>query len=261
MHTSMKSKIDISASIVIYNEDKSILKNTIDCFFNISKFSSKLYLIDNTIDSDYQEFSLYSNLEYIPVRQNIGFGQGHNKVLTKIENESKYHLILNPDVGFEPDIFTSLIKMLEEDSDISMIAPKVLFPDRTFQNSCRRYPTIIELLARRNFFLQLIFKKLIKRGKYVDKNLSDPFFADYLTGCFQLFKTKDFVSLKGFDERYFLYMEDVDICRKIDETGKKKMYYPKEQIIHVLKKGSNKNIHLFFIHFKSAFKYFKKWGL
>ena len=143
MHTSMRSKIDISASIVIYNEDKSILKNTIDCFFNISKFSSKLYLIDNTIDSDYQEFSLYSNLEYITVRQNIGFGQGNNKVLTKIENESKYHLILNPDVGFEPDIFTSLIKMLEEDSDISMIAPKVLFPDRTFQNSCRRYPTII----------------------------------------------------------------------------------------------------------------------
>ena len=100
MHTSMRSKIDISASIVIYNEDKSILKNTIDCFFNISKFSLKLYLVDNTIDSDYQEFSLYSNLEYIPVRQNIGFGQGHNKVLTKIENESKYHLILNPDVGF-----------------------------------------------------------------------------------------------------------------------------------------------------------------
>ena len=141
-----------------------------------------------------------------------------------------------------------------------MIAPKVLFPDRTFQNSCRRYPTIIELLARRNFFLQLIFKKLIKRGKYVDKNLSDPFFADYLTGCFQLFKTKDFVSLKGFDERYFLYMEDVDICRKIDALGKKKLYFPQEEIVHVLKQGSSKNLKLFFRHTSSAIKYFLKWG-
>jgi len=255
-----ENKIDITASIVIFSEDKNILKNTIHCFLNISGFTVKLYLIDNTKDSFYEEFSELPSLEYIPVYKNIGFGLGHNEIISKIANESKYHLILNPDVGFEPDIFKGLINELESNPKVSMIAPKVLFPDRSFQNSCRRFPTVRELLARRNFLLKLFFKKSIRKGKYQDKDLSKPFFADYLTGCFQLYKTKDFVALGGFDRRYFLYMEDVDICRKIDENGKKKMYYPKEQIIHVLRKESNKSIRLFFIHFQSAMKYFKKWG-
>lgn len=256
----MSDKIDITASIVIYNEDKSILKNTIYCFLNISGFTIKLYLIDNTKDLNYKEFADFPSLEYIPVYDNIGFGLGHNKVISKIANKSKYHLILNPDVGFEPDIFKGLVNELSNSKEISMIAPKVLFPDRSFQNSCRRFPTVKELLARRIFLLRFFFKKSINNGKYEDKDLSKPFFADYLTGCFQLYKTDDFVALEGFDDRYFLYMEDVDICRKIDKSGKKKMYYPNEEIIHVLKKESNKSIRLFFIHFKSAMLYFKKWG-
>ena len=86
------------------------------------------------------------------------------------------------------------------------------------------------------------------------------FFAEYITGCFHLYKTNDFVALNGFDERYFLYMEDVDICKKIDDLGKKKLYFPQEEIIHVLKQGSSKNIKLFIIHASSAIKYFLKWG-
>ena len=102
--------------------------------------------------------------------------------------------------------------------------------------------------------------KSINKGKYSDKDISKAFYADYLTGCFQLFKTEDFVKINGFDERYFLYMEDVDICKKIDDIGKNKMYFPKEQITHVLKKESSKKIRLFFTHFISSIKYFKKWG-
>ena len=257
---SMSKTIDITASIVIYNEDKRILKNTILCFLNNAMFSVKLYLVDNTENSEYQDFADIPKLEYVPINQNIGFGRGHNQVIESIKNESKYHLILNPDVGFEPNIFKNLIEALNSDDEVSMIAPKVLFPDRTFQNSCRRFPKVSELIARRNIFLRPLFSRTIKKGKYEDKDLSKSFYAEYVTGCFQLYKTDDFVQLGGFDERYFLYMEDVDICRKIDKSGKKTLYYPQEQIIHVLKKGSNKSVRLFFIHFKSAMKYFNKWG-
>ena len=109
-------------------------------------------------------------------------------------------------------------------------------------------------------FFKRIFKKSIFRGTYRDKDLNEPFFADYITGCFHLYKTEVFVEINGFDVRYFLYMEDVDICRKIDVFGKKKLYYPDEEIIHVLKKGSSKNVILFFRHISSAIKYFLKWG-
>jgi GT2 family glycosyltransferase len=90
--------------------------------------------------------------------------------------------------------------------------------------------------------------------------VSKSFYPDFIHGCFMLFKTQEYIDLKGFDERYFLYMEDADMCKKIDRIGKKKFYFPEVKIIHQHQKGSSKNIKLFFYHLSSAIKYFLKWG-
>jgi len=250
----------ITGSIVLYEENLKDLHTVIECFLNIP-IQNKLYLIDNTPTKFFEYVFVNENIEYIPVEENIGFGSAHNKVIDKIEKYSDYHLILNPDVFFKPKIITTLINELAKDSLTAMIAPKVLFPDGRHQYSCRRYPTVSELIARRFTFLKPIFKKQIFKGTYRDIDLNQAFFAEYITGCFHLYKTKDFIKLKGFDERYFLYMEDVDICKKIDALGKKKLYFPQEEIVHVLKQGSSKNLKLFFRHTSSAFKYFLKWGV
>ena len=250
----------ITGSIVLYEENLKDLHTSIECFLNIP-IQNKLYLIDNTPTKFFEYVFVNENIKYIPVEENIGFGSAHNKVIDKVDKYSDYHLILNPDVSFKPQIITTLINELAKDSLTAMIAPKVLFPDGRHQYSCRRYPTVSELLARRFTFLKPIFKKQIFKGTYRDIDLNQAFFAEYITGCFHLYKTKDFIKLKGFDERYFLYMEDVDICKKIDALGKKKLYFPKEEIVHVLKQGSSKNLKLFFRHTSSAFKYFLKWGV
>jgi len=250
----------ITGSIVLYEENLKDLHTAIECFLNIP-IQNKLYLIDNTPTKFFEYVFVNENIKYIPVEENIGFGSAHNKVIDKIEKYSDYHLILNPDVSFKPKIITTLINELAKDSLTAMIAPKVLFPDGRHQYSCRRYPTVSELIARRFTFLKPIFKKQIFKGTYRDIDLNQAFFAEYITGCFHLYKTKDFIKLKGFDERYFLYMEDVDICKKIDALGKKKLYFPQEEIVHVLKQGSSKNLKLFFRHTSSAFKYFLKWGV
>jgi GT2 family glycosyltransferase len=253
------NKLDITASIVLYNEDLNELTKTVDCFLNIP-LSKKLFLIDNTPNKQFKDVFNQNEIEYYAVGKNIGFGAGHNTVLNKIKDFSNYHLVLNPDVFFKTEIISNLIAQLETDKEIAMIAPKVLFPDGKYQHSCRRYPSVYELLARRFALLKPLFNSVIFKGTYKDKNLNKPFFAEYITGCFHLYKTTDFFNLKGFDERYFLYMEDVDICKKIDNLGKKKLYYPEEEIVHVLKQGSSKKINLFFRHSSSAIKYFLKWG-
>lgn len=250
----------ITGSIVLFDENLSDLHNTIDSFLNIP-LKKKLFLIDNTPNKFFEYVFTSEFIEYIAVEENIGFGAGHNKMLNKINEISDYHLVLNPDVSFSLSVIPNLIKELVKDDILAMIAPKVLFLDKSHQYSCRRYPNIIELIVRRFAFLQPFFQNIISKGEYRDKDLSKPFYADYLSGCFQLYKTADFIRLKGFDERYFLYMEDVDICKKIDTIGKKKLYYPKEEIIHILKRGSLKNLTLFFRHSSSAIKYFLKWGL
>lgn len=255
----MIGKLEITASIVLFNEDLKELNETIRSFLSIP-LKKKLYLIDNTIERRFQDVFINKEIEYIAVGKNIGFGAGHNVIINKIKNKSNFHLILNPDVQFKTRVIINLISELKKDDSLSMIAPKVLFPSGEHQYSCRRYPRLFELLARRFVFLEPLFQSKIFKGKYQDKDLSKSFYADYLAGCFHLYKTDDFIKINGFDERYFLYMEDVDICKKIDEINKKKLYYPKEEIIHVLKQGSLKDLKLFLRHSSSAFKYFLKWG-
>lgn len=255
----MIKKLDITASIVLYNENLEELTKTIHSFLNVP-LRKKLYLIDNTKKKVFQNVFQQKEIEYIACGINIGFGAGHNKVINRINMTSNFHLILNPDVYFEKAVISNLILELKKDESLAMIAPKVLFPNGEHQYSCRRYPLFLELVARRFTFLKPIFKPTIFKGQYKDKDLTNSFFADYVAGCFHLYKTSDFVALKGFDERYFLYMEDVDICKKIDALGKKKLYYPKEEIKHVLKQGSSKDLKLFFRHTSSAIKYFLKWG-
>jgi GT2 family glycosyltransferase len=255
----MNEKLVITASIVIFEESLSDLHKTIESFLQIP-LNKKLYLIDNTATRFYEYVFVNKDIEYIPVEKNIGFGSAHNRIINKIKFLSSYHLILNPDVSFKEKVIPNLIIELAKDTNLAMIAPKVLFPDKTHQYSCRRYPSFKELLVRRFTFLKPIFKKVIFTGTYRDRDLREPFFAEYLTGCFHLYKTEDFVEINGFDERYFLYMEDVDICRKIDQLGKKKLYYPEEVVFHVLKQGSAKDLKLFLRHTASAIKYSLKWG-
>jgi hypothetical protein len=256
----MRSKDFISASIVVYKEDPLELAKTIDCFLDIS-IDKKLFLIDNSPTDLLKQIAEHPDIEYCFIGKNIGFGSGHNTIISKIKGRSNYHLILNPDVTFEPSVITKLIEVLKTDEDSSVIQPKVLFPNGKHQFSSRKFPSIFELIVRRLGFLKPFFRLTIERGEYRDKDLSKPYYVDSFTGCFQLFKTNDFVEINGFDERYFLYMEDVDICRKLEVINKKKLYYPYEKIYHKLEKGSSKNIKLFLHHSISVFQYFYKWGV
>lgn len=257
---SESNKIEISASIVLYKNNVDLLKKTISSFLEVT-LPKKLFLIDNSPTDKLRDLFRSAEIEYIFLNRNIGFGAAHNLVISKINHLSKYHLILNPDVSFDPQVINNLINVLERNIAIALIAPKIKYLNGDHQYSCRRYPSFLELFVRRVSLLQYIFTDVIANGEYRDRDLTIPFFAEYLSGCFQLFQTKDFVKIYGFDERYFLYMEDVDICKKIDLIQKKKLYYPSEFIYHKFEKGSSKNIKLFFYHIVSVFKYFYKWKI
>tara|TARA_R110000787_G_scaffold6697_6_gene23274 strand:- start:5935 stop:6699 length:765 start_codon:yes stop_codon:yes gene_type:complete len=246
---------NISASIVVYNENINELQNTINSFIEYPQ-TKKLYIIDNSLTNILKEKIKGENIDYVFSGKNIGFGRGHNSILEKITNESDYHLILNPDVVFQPIILDKLIEELKNDNELSMIAPKVIYPNNQRQYTARKYPTFLELFFR----FTGVFKKYTDKKEYRNKDLEKPFYPDFIHGNFMLFKTKDLISLHGFDKRYFLYMEDVDICKKIDQSGKKKMYFPKVAITHTFEKGSSKKIKLFFIHILSMIKYFMKWN-
>ena len=249
----------ITATIVLYKNDAQSLKKTVDCFLEINE-EKKLFLVDNSPTDKLKDFFIHPDIEYFFIGRNIGFGNGHNHIIHRIKDNSKYHLVLNPDVIFSPKVISNLMNVLDKDKAI-MVAPAIIFPNGDHQYSCRRFPTFFELMARRVSFLKGVFKKRIAKGMYLDKNLEEPFYAEYLSGCFQLYKTKCFIDVGGFDKRYFMYLEDVDICRKINRANKHSLYYPKEKIIHTFEQGSSKKAKLFFYHLISIFRYFYKWNV
>ncbi len=251
----MQEEKHITASIVIYKENLKVLENAIDSFLG-SPLSKKLYIIDNSPSNEFKNKIQNDSVEYIYSNKNVGFGKGHNSILHKLTSENKYHLILNPDVRFHPEILEKLVLKMESNESFSMIAPRVLNSNNELLHTARRYPSLFELIFR---FLG-IFKKFTIRGEYKNQNHKKSFSPDFVQGSFMLFKTEDLLRLEGFDERYFMYMEDVDICRKIDLSGKRKLYFPATEIIHTHRKGSSKEFRLFFIHISSIIKYFIKWG-
>lgn len=251
----MQNTVNISATIVLYNENEKEFIDAINSFLS-NPLTKKLYLIDNSLSPlTNNNILCHQDVVYIFNGKNIGFGKANNLIIEDIKNTSEYHLILNPDTKFKPEILVALILELKNNEDLALIAPAIKFPNGKHQYSVRKYPSFWDLFIRK----LNIFKKRIHSKEYRNLDLTKPFFPDAIHGCFLLFKTKDFVSIGGFDERYFLYLEDIDICKKIDAIGKKKLYYPKVVITHKLKKESSKNIKLFYYHFSSAIKYFLKW--
>jgi GT2 family glycosyltransferase len=251
----MQKDIHITASIVLYNEEEDILSNAVMSFL-AAPFSKTLYLIDNSEEKSPYACQLnHPEVIYIFNNKNLGFAKANNVILENLQTNSDYHLILNPDVVFDASVLSSLISQMEKKNELALIAPAIVFPDGSDQYSVRKYPTMFDLVLR-------VLKFNIKRTmnhEYRDRNLSEPFYPEAIHGCFMLFRTNDFLEINGFDTRYFLYMEDLDICKKIDVLGKKKYYYPKVKVVHHLRKGSSKSNRLLFYHFSSAVKYFLKW--
>ena len=249
----MDQTVRITAAIVLYKENIAEVTETIESFLQVS-ISKQLILIDNSPTDILKNEFIHPEIRYLFVGENIGFGSAHNLILNSINSE--FHLILNPDVVFSPEVIPTLIKVLEEEENVSFVTPKVRYPNKEMQKVCRKHPTTIGLLNRRLGFSNAGSFS----DEYKDEDFEKIFYPDFIHGCFMLFKTVDFQNLKGFDMRYFLYFEDADICRKIDNMGKRKLFYPKVEITHQYRQGSSKSLKLFLWHTSSAIKYFLKWG-
>ena len=248
----------LAASIVIYHNNIEQLKHIINCFINIP-LETKLYIIDNSSDDSLKILKdIDKKIEYIFNNKNLGYGKAHNIALRKsIENDVTYHLILNPDISFNPNEINELIDYMDNHHDVGQLMPKVTYPDGQPQYLCKLLPTPYDLIVRR--FIPT--KKLFKNSKYelrffgYNKIINVPF----LSGCFMLLRVNALKEVGLFDERYFMYAEDLDFSRRM-HSKYKTIFYPYITIIHDHARESYKNIKMLRIHIKSIIHYFNKWG-
>lgn len=252
---------DITASIVGYKTKEEDLLNVINSFLN-TEFKVKLIISDNSPDNRLEDLVKNLNdkrIEYIFNNNNGGYGWGHNIAIRKIIKNSKYHVILNPDIYFDKKVLIALFNYMEKHQDIGEIMPKVKYPNGDLQYLCKLLPTPKDFFLRR--FCPI--KKIVKNSDYefemrasgYDKIIEVP----YLSGCFMFIRNEVFEKVGLFDEKIFMNVEDLELCRRIGEKYKT-VYYPKVEIIHKHARESKVNKKLLWEHIKSTIYYFNKYG-
>ena len=230
----------------------------------------KIYLLDNT-EPEYRKSETAQQketlarqfgtekLRYMAMGENMGYGRAHNVAL----RESAYyrtelHLVMNSDIRVKAEDIDAMHEWMLVHPEVGQLMPKVLNPDGTQQYLAKRLPAPIDVFGRR-FLPAWMVARRNRRYELRDMDLSRPVNAPYLSGCFMLLRTKAAVEAGLFDERYFMYPEDIDLTRTIHRNYLT-LYYPEWTIVHDHARSSYKDKHMLRIHIQNMCLYFNKWG-
>ena len=250
----------LSASIVVYKNDPGEIVCAVKSILS-APMRVICTVVDNSPTPDLRQCVTESGARYIFAGRNLGFGSGHNLVLRTDCEVAEYHLVLNPDVHFAAEILNTLYHFMDDNQDIGLVMPQIRYPDGTDQPLCKQFPSPLTLITRR--FLggigRSMFAKQLSRYELRHLDFGITREIPCLSGCFMFIRSATLREVDFFDERYFMYMEDVDLCRKIGARYKT-VYYPKVAVTHGYAKGSYRDPKLLKYHLQSAFRYFCKWG-
>ena len=249
---------NVTSSIVLYKNEPKEVSAAIRSFLS-TPLEVMLIVVDNSPDDNLRLLVESEGAQYIFNGKNVGYGAGHNIAIDKCTGCQEYHLILNPDIAFEPETIPLLYRFMNDNQNIGLVMPRILYADGSEQRLCKLLPTPADLLIRRFLGRHSRFIDRLKKYELWDVDLDIPREVPSLSGCFMFIRSSTLLRIGRFDERYFMYMEDVDLCRRIGKYYKT-VFYPLASITHGYAKGSYRNSTLLKYHVQSAAKYFVKWG-
>ena len=226
----------------------------------------KIYLLDNSEKDwlkehvDMQKSPIPSDkIRYMAMPANLGYGKAHNIALRESAyHQTDLHLVMNSDIRVQAEDIDAMHDWMMVNPQVGQLMPRVLNPDGSQQYLAKRLPTPIDVFGRR-FLPKSIMEKRNLRYELRDLNLNRPVNAPYLSGCFMLLRTQAAVEAGLFDERFFMYPEDMDLTRRIHRNYLT-LYYPEWTITHAHAQASYKNKHMLRIHIQNMCRYFNNWG-
>lgn len=260
--------LTLSAAIVVYNGAQEALDAAASVLHHTQKYPLTLYLIDNAspdgsaqvLKNALADGSLScgeaQRVELICSPVNKGFGGGHNLVRDQLT--STYHFVLNPDILVEDDVLSNMADWMEAHPDAVMARPALKFPTGEPQILPLQKCSAMALVYRQ--FPQMGFLKRFN-DRYVmeDADLSQPTQIEFCTGSFSMLRTDVLQKIGGFDEGYFMYVEDADLTQKARQEGKVYLL-PQFSAVHAWHRAPHTDGSHFKMQMKSMLRYFSKWG-
>jgi GT2 family glycosyltransferase len=256
-------------SIVIVNYKSRDL--TLNCLRSIkaadwSSLDYEIIVIDNySADLSSDDLGPFSEIKYIMNGRNLGYGAASNQGVR--EARGKYIVIMNPDIVVARDTFIKLFDFMENNSYIGLVGPRQFNPDGTVQNTCFRWPRLLTPLYRRTPLGKTkLAQEDLDRFLYKDYNNDRPKEVDWLLGSFLFCRAQALRQVGAFDQRFFLYFEDTDLCKSLWQAGWRVVHNPGTWVIHNHQRQSARTPwYKFFIdkaswhHLASWAKYLRKW--
>lgn len=247
-------KMQVTGCIVTYN-NAGCIDACVDSVLRETKnVNFQLYISDNCSQDETVQIirSKYPQVVILENHHNGGFGYGHNQMLKIVD--SKYHVVINPDIVIKEDVIGELVDYMEKHPEVGMVTPKVLNKDGTEQFLPKKDPSIRYVILSK-------FKPFKHyRDEYTRKEeiFEKPTKIDSCTGCFFVIRTSLFKKLKGFDSRFFMYYEDADLSRRARKY-RKLVFYPNTYVYHDWKRDNVHSLRGIIIFLKSMVSYFRKW--
>lgn len=190
---------------------------------------------------------------------NRGYGAAHNVALRRaLASGSTHHLLLNPDVRWDPGVIAGLLEAMRRTPRCGMAAPRILYPDGRLQHTCRMLPAPADLILRR-FVPSFLWRRRRQRYLLAHWDHASDLDVPYLQGSFMLVACDALREAGLFDERFFMYPEDIDLTRRIHAL-RPTLYCPAVTVIHDHAAASARSLRMLAIHVVNMVRYFNKWG-
>ena len=217
----------------------------------------RLYIVDNSPKALAIDFP--EKVRYIHTGENVGYGRGHNIALREsIYDQVALHLVMNSDIIVKAEDIDTLCSFMQSQPAVGQLMPRVVNPQGELQHLCKLLPTPLDVFGRR-FLPASWVRRRNSRYELHDADYSRPMNVPYLSGCFMLLRTEAVQKARLFDERYFMYPEDIDLTRTIHRDYLT-LYYPAITIVHNHKKASYQSWRMLWVHIVNMCRYFNKWG-
>lgn len=265
----------ISISLVLYHPDWDgevlpLLSNLLD----VHRLR-RVYLVDNSeekaedcIQQQWVAIDPTKKISYIWNKgANLGYGAGHNIAIRhSIYNHTELHLVMNSDILVAAGDIDRMYDYMMTHEEVGALMPKITYPNGEIQRLCKLIPTPLDVFGRR-FLPEWMMRRRNERytlqrnsrGERIPDSYEHTMNVPYLSGCFMLLRTQAALQARLFDERYFMYPEDIDLSRTIHRHWIT-CYWPEVTIIHNHKAASYHNTKMLWVHITNMVRYFNKWG-
>ena len=247
-------------SIVVYNPELENLNILLKKIIELNN-NCKVFLIDNSDKKNKLNYFISNKIVYIKNKNNIGYGAANNISIKEcLKSSVKRLFVINYDIDFKTNVFMEMLTFMSTNNDIGLMMPRILYPDGKNQYLSKIQPNFISIIKRKIFhFTKIFFKDFVYNYEGRQLNNSFNYNVKSLSGCFLLFNLELIKSDAFFDERFFIYMEDSDLCRKLSFKYKL-VLYNKSIVYHSYHSGANKELKLLYLFLNSYIKFFNKWG-